>query len=69
MPQRDLFIIKEYFERLKIDQKGCDSEIHSIIDLINQVSQKCASMQPSITLARPKDVNCTICNKRVMPDG
>lgn len=69
MPQRDLLIVKEYFENLKIAQKECSSEIQSIIDLIGQISQKCVSVQPSITLPRPKTASCTICNKTVIPNG
>tara|TARA_Y100001956_G_C4126246_1_gene190238 strand:- start:226 stop:435 length:210 start_codon:yes stop_codon:yes gene_type:complete len=69
MPQRDLLVITEYFENLKVVQKECESEINSIIGLIDKVSQKCASPQPSITLPRQQTASCTICNKRVIPDG
>lgn len=69
MPQRDLFVIKEYFENLKVTQSSCDSDIHSIIELIDKLSQKCISLQPSITLPRQQTVSCTICQKRVIPNG
>lgn len=69
MPQRDLLVIKEYFENLQVVQKECANEIHSIIDLIDKVSHKCTSLQPSITLPRQQTANCTICKKRVIPDG
>jgi len=69
MPQRDLLVIKEYFESLRLERKECDNEIYSIIELIETVSQKCTSAQPSITLPRIQAANCTICRKRVIPDG
>lgn len=68
MPQRNLLVIKEYFESLKASDNKCESEISEIISLIEQVSQKCTSVSPSITLPRKEAVNCTICNKRVLPN-
>lgn len=69
MPQRDLWVIKEYFEQLKVAQDECENDIQSIIDLIETVSEKCMSAQISITLPRQQVINCTICNKRVITDG
>lgn len=69
MPQRDLQVIKEYFEELKANQAECNSEIQSIIMLIETVSQKCSTAHPSVTLPRKDTVSCNICKKRVIPDG
>lgn len=70
MLQRDLQVIKEYFEGLKSDQTKCSSEIQSIIMLIETISKECSStIHPSVTLARKDTVNCNICKKRVIPDG
>lgn len=69
MPQRDLFVIKEYFESLKVAQNSFDSDINLIIELIDKLSQECISLQPSITLPRQQTVSCTICKKRVIPNG
>jgi len=68
MPQRNLLVIKEYFESLNASDNNCEMEISQIISLIDQVSQKCTSVSPSITLPRREVQNCTICHKRVLPN-
>jgi hypothetical protein len=69
MPHRDLLVIKEYFESLKIVSIECEEDIHSIINLIDDISLKCTSISPSVTLPRQNILSCTICKKRVIPDG
>ena len=69
MPQRDLFVIENYFKEFKVLHKECDSEIDSIISLIEIVNKKCISLNTSITLPRQNIIDCTICNKRVVSDG
>jgi hypothetical protein len=69
MPHRDLQIIKEYFEQLSTIQEECREEIQTIVNIIGQINDKCSSITTSVTLPRKTTISCTICNKRVVPDG
>ncbi len=66
MPQRDLFIIKDYFEKLKNSHPETTSDVDTIIKSIDRISSSCHSIKPSITLPRENVMDCNICGKTVI---
>ncbi|HAV1337680.1 hypothetical protein HJ001_24220 [Vibrio parahaemolyticus] len=68
MPQRDLFVIKDYFEKLKKAHPDSKSDVDIIINTIEKISSTCTSIKPSITLPRNNVMDCNICGKTVIPN-
>jgi hypothetical protein len=68
MPQRDLHVFTCYLEQMKSASTELKVEIQSAIDAIDHLKKKIPALAPSITLPRKSILECTICNKRVIPN-
>lgn len=68
MSNRDLQVIRCYFQQLEETHSAHAQEIKQILDSINSLSDKLIGFETSITLPRQEISNCTICLKRVLSD-
>lgn len=66
MTNRDLHVIRCYFQQLETTHPAHLEEIKKVIGSIDSLSEKMIGLEASITLSRPEISNCTICLKRVL---
>jgi len=68
MNNRDLHVIRCYFQQFEKTLPAYAQEIKQVIGSIDSLSDKMIGLETSITLSRPEMSNCTICLKRVLAD-